>query len=285
MTEVASVIQKGVEGEKATLLETASPDEMNQIIDRLMQIDAELRGDDDHPDSTDPDIEGERTDSYIEGNLEMDDQEQREWLTPTPEHRVFLVSGSNLLTELSRDEIGKLQAWISVYSTPEERTRAEIATGELSPSITVSEVSYAKLKRAESGQVASALRQACLEMLADQQVIDPNAVEVITKEQDEITGYRINLLVTAFIEPENEASKKVLKSVGFVRQNQDVIYKEADRNDPKASRDETYILDWNFLFQKILNKSNRAIFGTDTELSSTIVPVTKQFPEQVLFSE
>jgi hypothetical protein len=100
-----------------------------------------------------------------------------------------------------KEEIGKLQGWVSVYTGPSVKQRAAQALGEpeLVTRLSVVEISYAKYPLALKGQMASGLRQVLGHVVA----------------KNPFEPHRPKPLVLAYVDPDNRASARVLKASGF----------------------------------------------------------------------
>lgn len=158
------------------------------------------------------------------------------------EVHMFAVSGA--VENAPAGEKGELQGWI--WFTRDEKERLEKAQNEglitLSYGAQLLEVSFVKYDKAEAGQMASGLRQACHKIWLDNAREDTNG--------------RPNIVVTAYVDPENESSINVLESAGFVAKG-DVIY------DPKQSikSDVLYVLNWSLLDTLVHEKADKVLFG------------------------
>jgi len=168
------------------------------------------------------------------------EQESIDWAKK--EVHMFAVSGA--VENAPVGERGELQGW--VWFGNDEKERLERAQNEglltLSHGAQMLEVSFAKYDKAEPGQMAGGLRQACHKLWKDN-VIN-NALE------------RPNIVVTAYTSSQNPDSINVLESAGFVAKG-NVIY------DPKESiiPDVLYVLDWSLLNTILHQNVDRALFG------------------------
>lgn len=115
-------------------------------------------------------------------------------------------------------EKDKLQGWLSVY--PDRKARL-LRLGEVGKLMgRVLEVGFAKHPRAKSGQMASGLRQ---------------LVKFLKDEHDK-KGEVVHL--TAYIDPENEGSRRVLEAAGFVEKGK-VKYRLKNKH-----HDHFFLIDW-----------------------------------------
>lgn len=115
-------------------------------------------------------------------------------------------------------EKDKLQGWLSVY--PDRKARL-LRLGEVGKLMgRVLEVGFAKHPRAKSGQMASGLRQ---------------LVKFLKEEHDK-KGEVVHL--TAYIDPENEGSRRVLEAAGFVEKGK-VKYRLKNKH-----HDHFFLIDW-----------------------------------------
>lgn len=157
------------------------------------------------------------------------------------EVHMFAVSGAE---GVAKDEQGELQGWIWFQKDAKERLEKAQNQGlvTLSYGAQLLEVSFARYEKAENGQMASGLRQACQKIWTDSVREDSNE--------------RPNIVVTAYADPENEASINVLESAGFVARG-DVIY------DPKQSikSDVLYVLNWSLLDTIVHEKADKTLFS------------------------
>lgn len=111
---------------------------------------------------------------------------------------------------VSDDEVDKLQGWLTVYS--DRRVKNLIGR--------VLEVGFAKHPKAKTGQMASGLRQ---------------LVKFLKDEHDK-KGEIIHL--TAYIDPENTGSRRVLEAAGFVEKGK-VKYRLKNKH-----HDHFFLVDW-----------------------------------------
>lgn len=115
-------------------------------------------------------------------------------------------------------EKDKLQGWLSVY--PDRKARL-LRLGEVGKLMgRVLEVGFAKHPRAKSGQMASGLRQ-LVKFLKDEH-----------DKKDEVVH------LTAYIDPENEGSRRVLEAAGFVEKGK-VKYRLKNKH-----HDHFFLIDW-----------------------------------------
>lgn len=156
---------------------------------------------------------------------QLNDKELSEFVTDGKKKTLYAVSGQQLV---SKNEIGKIQGWILVYSGKEVTARTERALKRkfLKSKLPVLEVSYAKYPPSPPGQMACGLRQVLL--------------EIARKD-------RYQRLVVAFVAPENIRSQHVLEASGFILQPQRVLWSPQE----SKKEDQVYILDWGKLRQKI----------------------------------
>lgn len=130
----------------------------------------------------------------------------------------FAQSGKNYMAvavvgkkgHVSEDEVDKLQGWLTVYS--DRRVKNLIGR--------VLEVGFAKHPKTKGGQMASGLRQ---------------LVKFLKDEHDK-KGEIVHL--TAYIDPENEGSRRVLEAAGFVEKGK-VKYRLKNKH-----HDHFFLIDW-----------------------------------------
>ncbi len=178
-------------------------------------------------------------DSFKRGEL-------KSWVKGGKYKEIYAVSGSQ---KVEGDDKGEIQGWVVVDGTSGERERAERGLGrKLGDELPVLEVAFAKHPDAPAGQIASAVRQVCL-LISQRDAQNAPIGEVQPKR-----------LVTAFVEPDNEASIRVLEKCGFVRQEKMVSYFPEDAEDTE-SLDLFYLLDWQKLHDIVHGKSGELFDG------------------------
>lgn len=174
---------------------------------------------------------------------ELNDGELVNFVKDSQKKTLVVVSGLHLV---SKEEVGKLQGWILVYTGQEVRKRAEQALkrkfGE--KELPVLEVSYAKFPDAPGGQMACGLRQVLVAM-ARKEGVD------LRREK-----FNYQRLVTAYVDPQNFRSRHILEASGFLLQPRRVFWslKKGER------KDLVYILDWQRLGQKVYGPEAKRLF-------------------------
>jgi len=120
---------------------------------------------------------------------------------------------------VDNEEVGKLQGWFAVYPDRKSRlNRLDNKTVHMKGRVL--EIGFAKHPRAKGGQMASGLRQ---------------LVKFLKDEHDK-KGEVIHL--TAYIDPENEGSRRVLEAAGFVEKGK-VKYRLKNKH-----HDHFFLVDW-----------------------------------------
>lgn len=146
---------------------------------------------------------------------------------------MFAVSGTEaIFGEDNKNEIGQVQGFVYLYAGSDERKIANrlvraglIKKSEVGDS-KIFEISFAKLPGSLSGQISSAVRQACLELRRLDRIKEGTGV-----------------FVFCFIDEENTASMRVVEASGFERRGKH--FYEADSKDMSA----LYILDYKKLIE------------------------------------
>lgn len=158
-------------------------------------------------------------------------------------HFLYGISGSEAHDQVRNNhETGKLQGWVKV--NPDEDSRVAqlqklglLEEGNKEPVI---EVSYAKLPDAPSGQMASGLRQVCVEIAGINAELRPDrnfpSMKIVAYVIDDDRG-------------NNEESVKVLEVSGFEEKGR-VRY---DEDAPMSDR--VFILNWEKLDAILKNKA------------------------------
>lgn len=146
---------------------------------------------------------------------DVDDTNKQMLMEWASEHKrgkgiLFAISGSSKLTNLS--ETGNIQGFVYFYPSKTAESALEI--------------SYAKRPGAESGQIASGVRQACIEAAR------------MFNERNEIGKPQTRIV--AEIDPENRGSVAVVKSAGF-----------------RYVGDKVWELEWDVLEQRLKEASYR----------------------------
>lgn len=135
--------------------------------------------------------------SYVE-DLAEDEEELSDFCVCERDYLVLAVEGKE--GHVDESEAGKLQGWLTFYNDEKRRLERLSKAGLanlLEDGIRVLELGFARHPRAKSGQMASALRQA-LGLLFD-----------------EHRKLGLKLVVTAYADETNQASKRVLVGAGF----------------------------------------------------------------------
>jgi hypothetical protein len=114
----------------------------------------------------------------------------------------------------------------------------------------VYEVSFARRPEAQGRQMASALRQFCIKM---EQLMGKSDAERMKPE----------MVVIAYVDPENVSSVRVLEGSGFVRKSE-VVHEGEEVAVKKSKTDEAFVLDWRLL-NKILKESGAGEWGVSKE--------------------
>jgi len=119
---------------------------------------------------------------------------------------LFAVSGTEDIFGEETEEIGQVQGFVYLYAGSEEKkiidrmVKAKIIKANLVNNNKIFEISFAKLPESPSGQISSAVRQACLELK-----------RVDTQKKG--TG----VFVFCFIDETNIGSMRVVEACGFER--------------------------------------------------------------------
>lgn len=110
-------------------------------------------------------------------------------------------------------------------------------------------MSFAKYEEAPPGQMASGLRQACVAVGAIRVSGDPEELKP-------------KLVVTAYTNPRNLKSARVLEAAGFVARGE-VVYDPGDDPNP----DTLYVLDWGRLNEIVHQKSDTTVHQSLEEVT------------------
>lgn len=135
---------------------------------------------------------------------------------------MFAVFGTRaIFGEDKKNEIGQVQGFVYLYAGGEEKRIAlrlvragMIKKGEMAEK-KIFEISFAKLPGSRSGQIASGVRQACLEL---------RRLDRIKKGS--------GVFVFCFVDEENTTSMRVVEAGGFERRGKH--FYEADSKDMSA---------------------------------------------------
>ncbi len=135
---------------------------------------------------------------YVEDLSETED-ELIEFTTLEKDYLVLAVEGKS--GHVEEDEVGKLQGWITVY--PEDKGRLARLQKQglvdlLKEDLRILEIGFAKHPLAKPRQIASAIRQTL----------------GLLREAHKQDGGR-TLMITAYVDEDNEASTRVLLAAGF----------------------------------------------------------------------
>jgi hypothetical protein len=113
----------------------------------------------------------------------------------------FAVSGSN---KVNKEEIGELQGWVDIYWSDYRKVAIE---KNLVPYKTkkdmVLELAYARLPNAAPNQMASAVRQVCMQL---------SQIDAFRQKEDAVSP---ELIVTTRVLPTNQNSIQVAEAAGF----------------------------------------------------------------------
>lgn len=134
-------------------------------------------------------------------DLADDDDEMGDFLSSDRDYLVVAVEGK--AGHVDEVEVGKLQGWICIYKEEKRRLSRLSSLGlieEAGLNHRILEIGFARHPKAKSGQMASAIRQ------------------LLSWLFEEHKRAEVPLLVTAYTDPSNEASVRVLLSAGFSKQ-------------------------------------------------------------------
>jgi hypothetical protein len=129
---------------------------------------------------------------------------QEQGSTPNRRHYLFAVSGSQ---RTKPEDIGEIQGFIYFYSSSEEKLQAQklIDAGILTPDDLeqkrLLEISYAKSPDSPPGRITGGIMQSCLEVS-----------KIMQRKSDTDPE---NILVLAYIDPENTNSIRAVEAAGF----------------------------------------------------------------------
>lgn len=155
---------------------------------------------------------------YMAGK-ELNEKELLEFVTDDKNKTLYIISGHE---GVPQEEIGKLQGWILIYSGKEVTERARRALGRkiIDSNFSIIEASYAKYPTALPGQMANGLIQVLLGFARK----SGGGLE---------KGFAPPILVTAYVDQENEKSRHVLEAAGFNLQPKKIIWdsKESKKKD------------------------------------------------------
>lgn len=177
--------------------------------------------------------------SRSEAYTPLTEAELTAFKSPTNDLLVYAVSGAMGRSDIEElGEVGKLHGLI--YINPDSKIRiAQLQAKGLTPSIStprILEVSYAKLPTALAGQMASGLRQVCVEIARMNASIDTQSNEP-------------TIMINAYVIDDerglNSESINVLHASGFVERGKIRYDNEA------SATDRVFTLDWKNLDAKL----------------------------------
>ena len=140
---------------------------------------------------------------------------------------MFAISGTEKIFSEESREIGKVQGFVYLYAGSDEKkiasrmVRAGFLKKEEVNDNKIFEISFAKLPGSPSGQIASAVRQACMELKRLDRVKEGTGV-----------------FVFCFIDETNVGSMRVVEACGFERRGKH--FYEADSKEMSA----LFVLDY-----------------------------------------
>ena len=186
-------------------------------------------------------ISDEEVQRWMDDVSDFDKEGLLEWAQEIQAYKdkpkLFVVSGRS--GGVGKRDIGETQGFVYTYpdadivklrSMFEDRILLERQLEN-----PIFELSYAKFPDAEDCQIASAVRQVCIKLGNIMDIdIDPRTGEP-------------KLTVTAYVDPVNKKSVKVLEAAGFVKRGKVLYSSEATK------KDDVYVLDWNLLSSKLQN--------------------------------
>ncbi|HEY5442567.1 MAG TPA: hypothetical protein VIJ68_03450 [Candidatus Saccharimonadales bacterium] len=150
----------------------------------------------------------------------LTDGELRDFATPNDRKLFFAVVGSAEHPGLPTTEVDQVQGWFKLIPDSPGRVNQLRSHGIITPQTDedIWKISCAKLKDAPRGQMASAMRQVCMQFAGMSDEALPTVV--------------------AYITPTNQASINMTLAAGFVKQEAMVEY---EAGHPPNS---VYVLDW-----------------------------------------
>lgn len=181
-----------------------------------------------------------------------------EFIEGSTDEVLFGIAG---WSKVSEQEKGRLQGWVYVYAESDVTKRVQRALGsEALFHSNIVEISYAKVPRAATGQMSSALRQVCklIEQEDRQGYIHqyPDPLYIPQSLHASTVIKSKGTIVVAFASDDNPRSVRVLERAGFVRRSGEMAW------DPKQPKDlvSLFVLDWDLLDQIIQQKSAQHFF-------------------------
>ncbi len=163
-------------------------------------------------------------------------------LATTNDHVLYAVSGSVEDDRLSEKEKGRLQGWVKVKKDESSRVDQLIEQQLIinNPNQTILEISFAKLPDALNGQMASGVRQVCIEVAREDSdrfgTTDPSNIILVAYVIDDYRGT-------------NENSLNVLTNSGFEEKGKVQYDIEA------LKPDRVFVLSWEKLDNILKNKA------------------------------
>ncbi|PWU23593.1 hypothetical protein C5B42_02410 [Candidatus Cerribacteria bacterium 'Amazon FNV 2010 28 9'] len=180
-------------------------------------------------------LKGRETKRWMEDAGVISKQDYREW-AGIHTHKSFLFSVHD--ARLEKEERDVIRGFVYLYDEGQEKHRMQrmIQKELISPDqgrVSALEISFAARPfsgglQLGSGLISSAVRQSCLEL---------RSLLSIQKPSD--------LLIFAFVDPENLPSHRTMEAAAFVRQGE----MKYDRDSYEESI--VYTLDWNLLEKKL----------------------------------
>ena len=188
---------------------------------RLSMMERELRGDN-------------LTDTEI-----INDIKSKNPANPNATEYRFGVVGSD---PTDNKEYGRLQGLIDFTIVPIETLDNTMYPSYIQGNPLVLEVSARRSPHAKEGQMASALRQACMRMIG---------MGFLAQEAQKLEDIvNPHMIIIAFVSRDNKRSMQMLAAVGFERQNRTNEYEYTDR---------LFILNWRKLYE--IQESKRKAAG------------------------
>ena len=211
----------------------------------------------------------ERVKKWVEDIEDLTIQDVRNWVRRAQEDKrvgntgewevVFGVSGSPANPELPAGEVGEYQGFINCYSDLETRNKVRGLGGQLGKKMTretdIVELSVAKRPDSPKGQMVSGIRQVCIE-------INRLKSKGVNKTRGKYSKFvEPDMVVVAFIEPDNLASRKVFVQAGFEDRGL-CYYEDEDKVKPLAEVGvHAYVLNWEKLNEFMHQEADAELLG------------------------
>lgn len=204
-----------------------------------------------------------RVKKFVDGLTGMDISDVRGWADEYKDHTgfandgewmvLFGIAGTPSNPSIKNSQIGEYQGFVNCYSSPgdreQTRSNARLLGRRIIQATDIVELSVAKWPPAPSGQVDSAIRQVCLEINRIKGKSLRNDTGKHSKKSEP------DMLIVAYIEPQNIHSRKVFELSGFINRGETKYVGD----NGKVESDLLYELDWKKLNQIVHKNADRAV--------------------------